>query len=316
MGQPPGDRQLEQVLATSAEKILRAIAWTSRSQSSGIEDQYLFSLEPEVRTRLGPAFKATDTANDFWKLVPQAVETLSIYTQQGPSDAWAAINGVVSYKLDAVSAVMFASLLRASLTVYGIEKPNEVLPLLRSPIATLRARADATSSVLLARTDDTLQLQQVLRNQFGGQIQILEDTKNDPKSESEFVAVLVPGYVAIGKTASVKIWLEEIRDQNDRSSIANDFQRLQSRSGAAITTYSNDDARVNNFVSTLVSFRGTPLTPKQVNDLKTATEHSYFSISETSLNSNGLERKTRSSFGQFSTLLSLVQADSFSNSQR
>ncbi|HEX6730135.1 MAG TPA: hypothetical protein VF074_09000 [Pyrinomonadaceae bacterium] len=315
MGQAPGDRELEQVLATSAQKILRAIAWTSRSQSSGIEDQYLFSLEPEVRTRLEPAFKATETADDFWQFVPQAVETLSIYNQQNPSDAWAAINGVVSYKLDAVSAVMFASLLRASLTVYGIEKANEVLPLLRSPIATMRARADAASSVLVARTDDTLQLQQALRNQFGGQIQILEDIKNDPKSDSEFVAVLVPGHVAIGKTASVKIWLEEIRGQNDRSSTANDFKALQSRSGEAITTYSNDDARVNNFVSTFASFRGTALSPKQINDLKTATEHSYFSISETSLYSNGLERKTRSSFGQFSTLLSLVQADSFSNSQ-
>ena len=316
MGQPPGDRQLEQVLATSAQKILRAIAWTSRSQPGGIEDQYLFSLEPEVRTRVEPAFKATATADDFWKFVPQAVETLSIYDQQDPSNAWAAINGVVSYKLDAVSAVMFASLLRVSLTVYGIEKPNEVLPLLRSPLATMRARADAVSSVLVARTTDTLQLQQALRNQFAGQIQILEDPKNDPKSDSEFVAVLVPGYVAIGKTASVKIWLEEIRGQNGQSSIANEFQRLQSRSGAAITTYSNDDARVNNFVSTLASFRGTALSPKQVDDLKTATEHSYFSISETSLNSNGLERKTRSSFGQFSTLLSLVQADSFSNAQR
>jgi hypothetical protein len=317
MGQPPGgDRQLEQVLATSAQKILRAIAWTSRSQSSGIEDQYLFSLEPEVGTRLEPVFRSSETPDDFWKFVPQAVETLSIYHQQDPSNAWDAINGVVSYKLDAVSAVMFASLLRASLTVYGIEKPNEVLPLLRSPIATMRARADAASSVLVARTTDTLQLQQALRNQFGGQIQILEDTKNDPKSDSEFVAVLIPGYVAIGKTPSVKIWLEEIRGQNDRSPTASEFQRLQSGSGTAITTYSNDEARVNNFISTLASFRGTPLSPKQVDDLKTATEHSYFSISETSSNSNGLERKTRSSFGQFSTLLSLVQADSFSNSQR
>jgi hypothetical protein len=47
-----------------------------------------------------------------------------------------------------------------------------------------------------------------------------------------------------------------------------------------------------------------------VERLKSDSDGSVFSITETKLNSTGIERTTRSSFGLFSTLVSLAQSDS------
>src|SRR5215470_12428563 len=85
MGQAPGDQQLEQLLAVSAGKILRGIAWTASSSRGGIEDRFLFSLEPGVVSRLQPAFQTAERDENFWRLVPANVESLTIYRNREPA---------------------------------------------------------------------------------------------------------------------------------------------------------------------------------------------------------------------------------------
>ena len=87
MGRGPGDRQLEQMLAVSAGKILRGVAWTAVPSGGGIEDRYLFSLEPEVVSRLQPAFETAQRDENFWKLVPGGFESLTIYRSKEPAAA-------------------------------------------------------------------------------------------------------------------------------------------------------------------------------------------------------------------------------------
>jgi hypothetical protein len=62
--------------------------------------------------------------------------------------------------------------------------------------------------------------------------------------------------------------------------------------------------------------RPAPLSQEESEKLKTVIKNSSFSATETNLASNGIERKTRSAFGQFSTLLSLLQQDSATNMLR
>ena len=94
------------------------------------------------------------------------------------------------------------------------------------------------------------------------------------------------------------------------SSRALRFDELQSSGNAAITTFSDDAPRVNSFISTVAAVKGTPISTQQMEKLKSETDNAVFSITETRLTSTGIERKTRSSFGQFSTLVSLAQSDS------
>src|SRR5689334_7183769 len=138
MGQAPGDRQLEQLLAVSAGKVLRGVAWTANPSPQGIEDRFLFSLEPGVVSRLQPAFETAERDQDFWKLVPEGFQSLTIYRNKAPATAWNSLVSAVSFKLDALPAVLFGSLLRSSLQVYGISDPKEALATLSPPLLTLK----------------------------------------------------------------------------------------------------------------------------------------------------------------------------------
>src|SRR5262245_63747143 len=61
---------------------------------------------------------------DFWKLVPEGFQSLTIYRNKAPATAWNSLGSAVSFKLDALPAVLFGSLLRSSLSVYGISDPR------------------------------------------------------------------------------------------------------------------------------------------------------------------------------------------------
>ncbi|MDX6711133.1 MAG: hypothetical protein QOH96_2149, partial [Blastocatellia bacterium] len=197
IGKAPGDHQLEQILAVSAAKILGGIAWSSVSAAGGIEDRFLFSLEPSVLSRLEPAFHTAQVGEDFWKLVPETFQSLTIYRTQNPQAAWVAIDSAVSSKLDALSAVVFASLLKSALSVYGITDPQELLTTLAPPLITLRPDPGAEGSILIARVRDGQALRRSLAKQLfsGNRGQVVEGVQSDLDSSKEFAAVLVDDYV-------------------------------------------------------------------------------------------------------------------------
>jgi hypothetical protein len=320
LGKAPGDQQLEQVLSSSATKILRGVAWSSESASGGIEDRYLFSLEPAVVARLGPAFQTGNAAEEFWKLVPDSSQSLTIYRSQNPQTAWNALDQAVAYKLDALSAIVFSSLLKSGLAVYGVENPKELLTTLSSPLVTVRPNAGAEGSVFIGHILNQEQLRRTLTQQItsSGHGQILEGTKVDPDLKKELTAVIVDDYLVLGKTENVQACLNAIRRGEVANATASQKQisHFAPQSEAPILTYANDEKRLSSFVSVISSLRTAPLSQQESEALKTVIRNSSFSATETNLASNGIERKTRSAFGQFSTLLSLLQQDTATNMLR
>ena len=310
MGRAPGDPQLEQLLATSAGKILKSVAWTSRSLSGGMEDRYLISLDSELLPRVEPVFATTAAGDDVWKHVPSGAETFTLYQVRNPLDALNAMNSAVSYKLDALSAVMFSSLLRSSLAVYGVENPNQVLPLVTSPLVTLRAKATDESSVLLARVNDPERLRSILESQkVEGGIRVIDLTKGwSNEGSAAFLAVMLDGYVVMGKAESVDSWFSLTRSSATASETPAAFQQAKNENAVTIT-YANDSTRVSSFVSTINLLRGNRLSDEQSAAVLNATKASSFSITESRLDDRGIERTTRSPFGQLSTLMSVLQSD-------
>jgi hypothetical protein len=317
IGRAPGDQQLEQVLTTSATKILRGIAWSSEAASGGIEDRFLFSLEPAVVARLGPAFNTGSAAEEFWKLVPDSSQSLTIYRSQNPQTAWNALDQAVAFKLDALSAIVFSSLLKSGLAVYGVENPKELLTTLSSPLVTVRPNAGAEGSVFIAHVLDHEQLRRALTQQImaGGQGQILEGTQTEPDPRKDLTAVIVDDYLVLGKTESVQACLSAIRRGEVANAAASQqhISHFAPQSKAAILTYANDEKRLSSFVSVISQLRTAPLSPAESEALRTVIKNSSFSATETNLGQTGIERKTRSAFGQFSTLLSLLQQDTATN---
>jgi len=310
MGMAPVDQQLQQLLAVSAGKILRGIAWTAVPSGGGIEDRFVFSLEPGVATRLEPAFETSARDENVWKLVPSSFESLTIYRSREPAAAWSSLSSAVAYKLDALPAALFGTLLKSSLSTYGISDPREALTALSPPLLTMRPSAEADGSVLIARVNDEARLRASLQHEVekgSSAPQILEGVLADPDPKREFTAVFADGYVILGKTENMRPCLVALRQS--LAGAAAEKQRVQDaarESTAAIVTYANDEARLLSFISTLLTLQGRRLSNDELAQLQN-TVRSNFTSTETRLSATGIERKTHSAFGQFSTLLGLLQ---------
>ena len=307
----PGNRQLEQLLAVSAGKILRGVAWTAVSTGGGIEDRYLFSLEPEVVSRLQPAFETAQRDENVWKLVPESFESLTIYRSKEPAVAWRSLDSAVALKLDALPAVLFGTLLKSSLSPYGISDPKEALTTLAPPLLTLRPSAAVEGSVLVARVTDEARLRRSLAQEFfkGDNGQIVSGLQAELDPEQEFAAVFSDGYVLLGRTENMLPCLAALR-RSEAMNATNKIKQASQESSAAILTYANDETRLRNFISTLLMLQGRRLSAEELSGLNNSLRDYTFSLTETRLGSAGIERKTRSAFGQFSTFISLLGAES------
>ena len=136
---------------------------------------------------------------------------------------------------------------------------------------------------------------------------ILEGLASNPDPRKEFTAIFADGYVLLGKTENMRAGLEALR--RNAAGDRKDLQQSAEQSSAPIVTYANDEARVNNFISTLLMLQGRKLSNEEVAKLQDTLRHAGFASTETRLNAFGIERTTRSAFGQFSTLVSLLQPD-------
>jgi hypothetical protein len=312
MGQAPGDRQLEQLLAVSAGKILRGVAWTATSAGGKIEDRFLFSLEPGVVSRLQPAFETAERDENFWKVVPQSFESLTIYRNKAPANAWSSLDSAVAFKLDALPAVLFGSLLRSSLSVYGISNPKEALATLSPPLLTLKPSEGAEGSILVARVVDEDRLKRSLAEEVfkDNRGEVLDGLQSELKADKEYAAVFADGYVLLGKSENMRAALNALRStESVFAGRKNDLRASANESSATIVTYANDEARLGNFITALLTLQGRELSTEERAALQDIVERSGFSSTETRLNPQGIERTTRSAFGQFGTFVSLLQSD-------
>jgi hypothetical protein len=312
MGIAPADQQLQQLLALSAAKILRGIAWTAVPSGGGVEDRFLFSLEPGVVDRLQPAFQTSQRDENFWKLVPASFQSLTIYRSREPAAAWNSLDSAVAFKLDALPAVLFGSLLHSSLSVYGINNPKEALSALSPPLLTMKPSDGVEGSVLIARVSDEALLRRSLQQltDKAPPPQILEGLQAEPDPAKEFSAVFADGYVLLGKTENMRACLVELR--KSQAAVTEEKKKVQDsarESTAAIVTYANDEARLTNFISTLLMIQGRRLSSDELTQLGNKLAGSTFAETETRLSAAGVERKTRSAFGQFSTFMSLLRPD-------
>ena len=169
--------------------------------------------------------------------------------------------------------------------------------------------AGAEGPVLIARvTDGTNSLQQeVFKDNAQGQV--LSGLESSPDTAKEFSAVFADGYVILGKTENVRPCLRELRESQSVTEDKKNVQDAARESTAAIVTYSNDEARLTKFISTLLLLQGRHLSSEELDRLQGTVRRSSFASTETRLSASGIERTTHSAFGQFSTFISLLQPD-------
>jgi hypothetical protein len=174
----------------------------------------------------------------------------------------------------------------------------------------LKPAQGVEGSILVAHVSDEARLKRSLAQEVfnGSKGVMLEGLGADPDPAKEFAAVFADGYVLLGKTENMRASLAALR----QNAIGNkqELQRAAHESSAPIVTYANDEARVNNFIATLLKLQGRRLSNDEVANLQNSLRRFGFSSTETRLNAFGIERTTQSAFGQFSTFISLLQPES------
>ena len=315
MGKAPGDSQFEDLLMRSAAKVLRGMAWTSKFKAGRIEDHYQISLDPQVTTRLGPAFEIAEDDDAFWKLVPASFRSLTIYRSKDPQAAWFSLDSAASMKLDAVSTVLIASLLKSGLSSYGLENPKDSLATMAPPLVTIRP-ALGEGSLLLARVKNEQQLRKILATAFvePEKGQILSGLESQPNREKEFTAIFVDGFLMVGRTEQILVYLDQLRHNETLTG----FQSLSlsQHPGSAIVTYTNERDTISSIITGLAQLNGQKLSQNAVEAIEAKLTNDTIASTESRLNEQGIDRRTLSAFGQFGFLLSLAFADSSNSSSR
>jgi len=305
-GRGPGNINLEQIITKSAARLFGAIGWTSQAASGAIEDRFFFSLEPEIIARLEPGFEVGRTdAGVLINLLPAEFEAVTVYRFKRPAVAWGALRGI-TYQLDTLSAAVFSSVLKAALVPYGIEEPERFLSAVGHQLATVKLHPSADGTILIAKILDRSALEAMFKLQPPSPASM--DTRSMVIGDKEFAFTFIDEHFLIGPPVDIGRWLEARKSGGVlKEATAHQFPAdLVNSSPASIVTYANDSERVHGFFSVIKGLRG-----KHPPGEKPSTDQrkEFFATTETNLSDRGIERRTRSALGQFSTLLSLLRRD-------
>lgn len=309
-GRSPGGMNFERIIASSAPKIIGSVGWSSRQFEGGIEDRYLFSLQATIIDRLKPLFQTANARPPTFEVVPEDIHALTIYRFEDPSATWQGVQSALSSHLDTLSAILFTSFLKSALLPYGIENPETFLRLVGPEIMTARFKQDRESAILIAQIRDEPALRSILNKTIGRSPQKDELGKKERPASSDTRSTVdfVNGYVLIGSAEDVRSWSQVLRRSGETPT--REFRKMTLvipyASPACVVTYTNDSDRVRNFISAIARAQGNPLTVTESSEVQSTIEDLPFSVTETILDDHGVDRRTRSPFGQFGTLITLL----------
>jgi hypothetical protein len=309
LGRAPGDSDFQRLATNGAAKVFGSVGWTSRNYLTGIEDQYAIDLQPSVLMRLQPTFAATNIKSQMQRVVPNDVYSVTSYKFRDPGAGWQSLSATVSSQVDALSAIVFSSLLKSALLSYGIAEPETFLGAVAGEVLTLRLDENGERSILIAGVRDRATLRKLLLKTMSVSPQNsgAERTEAFADSHGELSVNLSDEFIVMGSSADVRRY-SEAREAGATSMSADYLRRITffgtSTNAPNIATYTNDVERIRSFFFTVMASKGAAaVTPERIDE--TIAKLPY-SVTETILDDHGIVRTTRSPLGQFSTLLPLL----------
>ncbi len=314
IGQTAQDAQTQSlaanILPQMAKKILGSIGWGTRLVNGEIEDSYFISVRNDAAKRLRESLATAPATNmRAGELLPHDTYSVTRYATRDALTAWRGLNFSVSSQLDPILAVMVSPFLKAALKPYGIEDPDLFLQSIGAEVVTARLDSTGNSTVLIVEVRDEKTLREFVTKRFGTpkpQVEKIGDAEMlSSTDEARGAASFVAGYLLFGAKPSVRRCLT-IREQNQTLNTSQNFQQsigIASAVGSAhVITYTEDAAPSRAFINFIASQRAIQSgTPNQT-ELEKSLSRMPYAVSETQLVEGGIERKTRSSFGQLGVL--------------
>jgi hypothetical protein len=307
-GRTPGDARFDRILGTSATKVLASIGWGSRLSSGGIEDHYVFSLQSSVGSQLQPHFRPIATPIQVLDVLPSDIQSVSVYRFEKPSATWQMLGTTLSSQLDTLSAMLVNSLLKSALTPYGIDDPERFLNLVGPELSTVRLTSETEQSTLIAEVRDEASLRQFLLGSgtTNRKRELIGDAEIIELPDNMLAVSFYQARILIGPPADLRLYVQALTSSSSATGRVEKLEHFLDRSNSAnVVTFTRDSERVVEFVQAIARAGGA-ISPVQSTELSLKIEHLPYSATATTLGDHGLVRITRSSFGQFATLLPLV----------
>ena len=306
LGRAPGDSEFQRLITNGAAKVFGSLGWTSNSYLTGIEDRYFITLQPSVVARLKPAFGSNNVKTQMQRLVPNDVYSVTSYKFTNPAAAWLSLKTAVSSQVDALSAIVFSSLLKSALLSYGIDDPESFLAAVDGELLTLRVDGSADHSLLIAGVHDRAALRKLVtknmspspRNAGSATAETFED------SQGEFAVTLGDDVIVIGSPSDVRRYYEVAIKPLTAENLRRMTSFVSSAAPTNVLTYTDDADRVRSFFSAITTAKGNGNLSSD--RFEEAIARLPYSVTKTTLGDHGIERATRSPLGQFSSLLPLL----------
>jgi len=311
-GRTPGDGRLDGIIQTGASKVLAAVGWSSRESSGLIEDHYLFSLQSNLVSRLQPHFRPTNTPIQVLDTLPKDIHSVSVYRFENPIGTWQEIETTLSSQLDTLSAMVVGSLMKSALTPYGIEDPERFLSLVGPELSTVRLTPEGEQSTIIAQVRDEPSLRQLLLGSGARKV------THNPAGDAELFEIpgkktgvgFQKGMVLLGPPTDLQLHLEALTRHRVIPDGTKKLDHFLDRSNSAsVATYTRESDRVMNFIEAITRASGGTTALRESTELSRKIDQLPYSATETRLGDHGFERITRSSFGQFATLVPLLFPD-------
>lgn len=300
------------LLPQLAKKILGGAGWSARFADGLVEDRYFFALQNGTATRLREALVSSNCQkSSAGDLLPVGAYSISYYNFRDPEAAWRGLSAAVSSQLPAPFAFLITNILKASLKPYGIDEPESFLRAIGPEVITARLDESAERTLIIVEARDETALREFVAKRLGTDRPLTERIGDAillrAKDARRGAASFIAGKLMLGEIEDVRHCLGA-RAQNRTLASDEAFRRAARAADApagqtCAVTYTNNSGPARVFIETIADGPEARRQAPNNAEFENALGHLAYALSETRVVEGGVERITRSSFGQFGTLV-------------
>lgn len=293
------------LISNAFGNLIDGLAWTSRLDQSGAEDQCRVALAQGVSQQLSDDLTPEPLGDKLdFSFVPAEATSVTSYQLRNPASFWRQLNAVVSSRSDVLTAVASRPLLKAMLEPYGITDPDNFFPAIGPRLQLVRLD-NSTPAVLIAQTFDKPALRKLAEQRLGRQ----------PKSESfDDTEILVGSdgwgfafagdYFVTGPADAVRRCLD-VKARGQAIAANASFTRARSTLDVSLPvvslTLSPDGPTAVSFIE-LFSSQERSAFSKNAPLIQPGAASLPYSVSVTMMKGDAIEWSSRSSFGLLGSL--------------
>jgi hypothetical protein len=283
---------ISRVLPSIVKKTIRETSWIATSREGTIEDEIEFALEQNSAAVFDETLAPESGSElNFPDFVPKEVESLTVYRLKNSQLAFRSVVLSTAQNLDAVGGAIIAKFSRAALEPYGIPDAETFLSATESEATIIRLDEEGDNAAIVAKLKDTTDTAKLLASMGFKSDTSTEGDFSSWKKADEFSALILEKRIVIGNKDAVAKCLAAFQNEELRSK---DFRGRKNSEEAAIISYAKDSETA----AALAELIGEPKDPPQ--------SAASWTVSETSFDRGGINRRTSSDFGVVGEILSLL----------